>query len=487
MKRTALILILAAAAGAAFWYADRRRPGGVQVDTAPLTRGPIVETVGATGTLQAVTTVQIGSQVSGNIRFLGADFNAIVRKGQVVAKLDPSLFQAQVDQARANLTRAQADLERNRVALDDAQQKLERARELDARSLLARSDLDAAQVALDAAVATVKSSQASVAQAQASLSQAEVNLQHTVITSPIDGIVTQRNVDVGQTVAASLQSPTLFVVAADLTKMQVNASIDEADVGRIRPQQPVSFRVDAYPAEEFHGTVTQVRLQPVVVQNVTTYGAVIDVPNPQLELKPGMTATVRIEVARRDDALRVPNTALRFRPSDDMFAALNQPPPAAPVAPRARIGAAARIPTSEESAGTAGRRSASGDWRERRSARLLEASAPAVDATSPAMASGAATIDALFAPVPSVETEGRAWIYTGGLLEPVPLRLGLSDGVNTEVLGPEADAEPFAPGTEVVTGIALGAAPAVAASSASGGAGNPLLPQRGRPTGRGGR
>ena len=166
-----------------------------------------------------------------------------------------------------------------------------------------------------------------VVQAQAALSQTEVNLEHTVITAPIDGIVTSRSVDVGQTVAASLQSPTLFIIAADLTKMQVNANIDEADVGRIRPAQHVTFRVDAYPSEEFAGTVAQIRLQPVVVQNVTTYGTVIDVPNPELKLKPGMTANVKIEIARRSDVLRIPNAALRFRPSADAFAALNQQVP----------------------------------------------------------------------------------------------------------------------------------------------------------------
>ena len=167
------------------------------------------------------------------------------------------------------------------------------------------------------AKATLQSSQATVEQSQATLNQNQVNLEHTIITAPIDGIVTSRNVDVGQTVAASLQSPTLFIIAADLTKMQVNANIDEADVGRIRPGQHVTFRVDAYPTEMFDGTVVQIRLQPVVVQNVTTYGTVIDVPNRDLKLKPGMTANVKVEIARRSDVLRVPNAALRFRPPAD--------------------------------------------------------------------------------------------------------------------------------------------------------------------------
>src|SRR5947208_1143623 len=342
MKRAIIVLaiigIIGAGAGA---YYIKNKSTDVVVNTSPITKGDIIDTVGATGTLQAVTTVQVGSQVSGNIAWLGADFNSIVRKGQVIARLDPSLFEAQLQQARANLsqtqanlTKAESDLEQRKVQLQDAQQKYTRAKELAARSLLPQSDLDSAKVAVDMAQAALASQQATVTQAraavsqsQASVNQNQVNVDHTVITAPIDGIVTQRNVDVGQTVAASMQAPTLFIIAADLTKMQVNANIDESDVGRIRPGQHVTFRVDAYPTETFEGTVAQIRLQPVVVQNVTTYGTVIDVPNPQLKLKPGMTATVRVEIAKRSDVLRVPNASLRFRPSTEMFAALNQPVP----------------------------------------------------------------------------------------------------------------------------------------------------------------
>src|SRR5436190_6591532 len=328
MKRAIIIILIIAAVGAgAGAYYMRRNSGEIQVNTSPVTRGEIIDTVGATGTLQAVTTVQVGSQVSGNISWLGADFNSIVHKGQVIARLDPALFQAAVEQARANLAKSKADVEHNQVALVDAQQKYTRAKELSARDLLPQSDLDAAKIAVDSAQATLLSSQAAVSQAQANLNQSQVNLDHTVITAPIDGIVIQRSVDVGQTVAASMQAPTLFVIAADLTKMQVNANIDEADVGRIRPDQAVSFHVDAYPTEEFHGTVAQIRLQPVVVQNVTTYGTIINVPNDDLKLKPGMTANLKVEIAKRSDVLRVANAALRFRPTADTFAALNQPVP----------------------------------------------------------------------------------------------------------------------------------------------------------------
>ena len=195
------------------------------------------------------------------------------------------------------------------------------------RELVPRTDLETAEIAVKSADAQIKSSEASLTQAKASLNQAKVNLAYTVITSPIDGIVISRNVDPGQTVASSMNAPTLFVIAADLTKMQVVANIDESDVGRMRPGQVVSFRVDAYPTDTFTGAVEQVRLQPAVVQNVVVYSTVIAVPNPQLKLKPGMTANVSIEIARRDNVLRVPTAALRFRPTEPMFAVLNQPVP----------------------------------------------------------------------------------------------------------------------------------------------------------------
>ena len=344
MKRALIVLLIVAAVGAgAGAYYIRRGGPEIQVNTAPITRGDIVDTVGATGTLQAVTTVQVGSQVSGNIQWLGADFNSIVKKGQVIARLDPSLFEAQLQQARANLTqtranltKAQSDLERTKVQLTDAQQKYARAKELAAQQPAAaerarrREDRGrhGAGRRWQSQQATVTQAQAAVTQSQASVNQNQVNLDHTVITAPIDGIVTQRSVDVGQTVAASMQAPTLFVIAADLTKMQVNANIDEADVGRIRPGPARDVPRRRVPdRQRSRARSSQIRLQPVVVQNVTTYGTVIDVPNPQLKLKPGMTANVKVEIAKRTDVLRVPNAALRFRPTPEMFAALNQAVP----------------------------------------------------------------------------------------------------------------------------------------------------------------
>ena len=328
MKKLLVLVLLVGAGLTAYGYLGFRTTEFVpEVSTVLLNRGDVVDTVGATGTLEAVTTVQVGSQVSGIIEELYADFNSIVRESDVIARLEPSLFETQIEQAQANLARAEADVERLRVTLEDAETQLARSENLASRDLIADSELDAAQVAVRAAAAQLKSSEASVTQSRASLNQNEVNLGHTVITAPIDGIVIARQVDVGQTVAASMSAPELFIIAADLTKMQVIANIDESDVGRIRPGQDVTFTVDAYAAEEFTGTVSQIRLEPVVVQNVVTYATVIDVPNNELKLKPGMTATVTLEISRREDVLRVPNSALRFRPTPEMFAALNQPVP----------------------------------------------------------------------------------------------------------------------------------------------------------------
>jgi HlyD family secretion protein len=304
-------------------YYTNRGEVAPEIIAEPITRGSIVSVVAATATLEAVTTVQVGSQVSGSIKGLSADFNSIVRKGHVLARLDPSLFESAIEQARASLARTEADLQRLEVAVADARVKRDRARELSARQLIPATELDAAEVNLRSAEAQVRSAQAQVTQARASLRQAQVNLEKTVITSPIDGIVIARNVDVGQTVAASLQTPTLFVIAADLSQMQLKANIDEADLGRVDEDQAVTFTVDAYPGQTFRGTVRQVRLNPVVEQNVVTYAAIISAPNPELRLKPGMTASVTIEVARRDDVLRLPNAALRFKPTDELLRALD--------------------------------------------------------------------------------------------------------------------------------------------------------------------
>jgi HlyD family secretion protein len=310
-----LLAISAVTASVAAYYRSGTSDDAPQFVTASVTRGDIIETVEATGALEAVTTVQVGTQVSGTIKTLNADYNSRVRKGQVVAELEPSLFQTQVDQARATVTRLEADVERARVDVDDAGVKLRRANELWDKQLIARTDLETAEATARQAEAALKAAQAQVLQARASLSQAQVNIGHTIIRAPIDGVVISRNVDVGQTVAASMSAPTLFVIANDLSRMRVSASIDESDIGRVRAGQAVTFKVDAYPDETFEGRVSQVRLQPVTEQNVVSYVTIIDVPNPDLKLKPGMTAKVTVEIAREEAVLRVPNAALRFRAS----------------------------------------------------------------------------------------------------------------------------------------------------------------------------
>ncbi len=313
-SRAALAALVVVAALLAVAFAWRRKGAEVALATANVDRGDILDVVGATGTLEAVVTVQVGSQVSGTIQDLNADFNSQVKKGQVIARLDPSIFEARLGQAKANLISARANVERSRAEVGDSAQKYKRARELAEEKLLPISDLETAKANFDGAQAQVKASEAAVSQAQANVNQAELDLSHTIIATPIDGVVIARNVDVGQTVAASFQAPVLFVIANDLTKMRVNAAIDEADVGRIQAGQDVSFRVDAYPDRAFAGRIEQVRLQPTTVQNVVTYNTIITVDNAELKLRPGMTATVSVIVHRADDALRIPAAALRFRP-----------------------------------------------------------------------------------------------------------------------------------------------------------------------------
>jgi HlyD family secretion protein len=304
-------LVATAGAGVATRASTASKP---TITTVEVTRGSLVQSVSATGSLEAVTTVNVGTQVSGTVQSLYADFNDLVRKGQVLARLDPSLFAARLEQARANLLSARANVDRARASVDDTRQKYERAKELAAEKLLPTSDLETAKANFDGAVAQQKANEAAESQAQANLNQAQVDLSHTIIATPIDGVVISRNVDVGQTVAASFQAPVLFLIANDLTRMRVNASVDEADVGRVREGQEVAFHVDAFPEREFVGKVEQVRLNPTTVQNVVSYNTIVAVDNQSLLLRPGMTATVSIIVRKAEAALRLPAAAVRFRP-----------------------------------------------------------------------------------------------------------------------------------------------------------------------------
>jgi HlyD family secretion protein len=315
----AAVAVVAAGIGVWRWRTGAQKPK-IQLETAPLANGRIVAKVTATGTLSAIVTVQVGSQVSGRVAALYADFNSTVRKGQLIAKIDPQLFQAAVAQARANLVAAQGNLAKARAQAVDARRQSDRSKTLAAQKLIAQADADTSEANAEAAQAAVEAAAGAVEQSKAALQQAGVNLAYTDIVSPTNGSVISRNVDVGQTVAASLQAPTIFVIAEDLAKMQVDTSVAEADVGRLRAGMAATFTVDAYPSETFKGVVRQIRNAPQTVQNVVTYDAVVDVDNTDLRLKPGMTANVTFVYGEKDDVLRVPNAALRFRPPPDLLA-----------------------------------------------------------------------------------------------------------------------------------------------------------------------
>jgi HlyD family secretion protein len=307
------------AIGIAIFFANRAFRGddeNVAYRTEPVVRGEIVASVSATGTLSAVTTVEVGTQVSGTIKEIYVDYNSQVEEGQLIALIDPETFEAQAEQAKANLALAKAGVLKANATLDDAKRNLERMKQLAGRNLIAQSELDAAETQYALAEAGLAEAQAQVAQAQAALKKAQVDLKNTRIYSPVNGVVVSKSVDVGQTVAASFQTPTLFTIAEDLTKMQIETSVDEADIGRVSMGQEVVFTVDAYPSLTFSGSVSQVRIEPIMVENVTTYITVVSVENPKTKLKPGMTANVTIITDRRPQALKVPTAALRFSPSD---------------------------------------------------------------------------------------------------------------------------------------------------------------------------
>lgn len=282
--------------------------------TAPVTRRDVLAKVTATGTLAATVTVTVGTQVSGRVDSLHADFNSTVKKGELIATIDPLLFQAAVEQAQANMVSAKANLTKAQATSLDADRQYARQLELGKNNLAAQQDIDSAQTAAAVAKAGIDVARASLAQAQASLNQAQVNLSYTKIVSPIDGVVISRSVDVGQTVASSLSAPTIFTIAQDLRKMQVNTNVSEGDVGRLEQGMPVTFTVDAFPGEKFVGKLNQIRNAATTVSNVVTYDALIDVDNSQLKLRPGMTANATIISAQETNVLTVPNAALRFKP-----------------------------------------------------------------------------------------------------------------------------------------------------------------------------
>jgi len=314
MKKYLVILAGLILTGGIVGYFYYKRAPEVSYKSAKIERGTIVSTVAATGNLSAVTTVQVGTQVSGTIQKLYVDFNSLVKKGQAIAEIDPSLFNASVAQSQGNYLSAEANLQKAKVTLVDAVRTFNRYKKMLADGIISQGDYDATETAVQSSAAAVKAAEGALAQSRGSLMQSKTNLRYSVIRSPVDGVVISRAIDVGQTVAASFSTPTLFTIAQDLTKMQIEVSVDEADISRIQLHQKASFTVDSYPEQTFRGEVIQIRTAPVITQNVVTYVVVVNVDNSDLKLKPGMTANVSIEVARKDGVLKLPPAALRFKP-----------------------------------------------------------------------------------------------------------------------------------------------------------------------------
>jgi len=492
-----LPLVLAAAlAGGWLWYAARSAGGEPKYRLGKVERGPLQAVVVASGTLNAVTTVQVGSQISGQVKEIHADFNTPVRKDQVIAQIDPATFELRVSQTRADLDAArsavavarsalaaqQAETGRIRINLAEAQRDFERKKSLVEKNFISPAELDKAKTLLDATreqlraveaqtrvnESQVDSALAAVKQREALLRQAEVDLERTIIRAPVDGTVILRNVDAGQTVAASLQAPVLFTIAQDLRDMQVEAAIDEADVGRLRVAQAATFTVDAFPRRSFGGEIKQIRKSPQNVQNVISYTVVISASNPDLSLLPGMTANVRIVVERRESVLKVANAALRFRPNaspEAKAAAEAAPVPQAggqavqqfrqrlleetkpDESQKARLEeilneARQRVAQLRDLKGDAERRRQVERIRAESRARILEVLTPA---QRPAYERLLAEMGGR-----GPAAAGRVWVLgDDGQPKPVDVRLGLSDGTSTELVE-----GPLREGAEVILGAA---------------------------------
>jgi HlyD family secretion protein len=426
------IILLIVAGLATFTAFQMKGRGPVQYYTAGVENGEIKQVVEATGTINAVTTVQVGSQVSGAISKLSVDFNSHVRKGQVIAQIDPALFEGAISQARADLENAKANLavavaNTAKAKASEVQTKADYERNLGLAKTgvvsqqaldLAKANADSAAAMVSGALALEQQARAQVQQKQAAVQVAQTNLDYTTIHAPIDGTVVARNVDVGQTVAASLQAPTLFTIAQDLTKMQVYAKTDESDVGQIRPGQRVTFKVDAYPRDTFTGVVSQVRMNSTIVQNVVTYDTIIDFNNPELKLFPGMTAYVTIPVATVTNVVKIPNGALRYKPdlSADEIRALYQKNGISE-------GAAERLPGGKTQTTASGAGKSPGGR------------APGADV-----------------PVAKYDTQVVWKLAADKSLEPVRIKTGITDHTFTEMV--QALNGDLKAGDELVTGIA---------------------------------
>ena len=446
MKRFVTFILLAGALGAGGWfYANQQRVAAApEVVRVPVSRGSIVETVQATGTIEPIRRVNVGSQVSGIVTAIHADFNSVVTRGQLLAELDPSPFQLQVQIQEAAIARQLNDIANQEHQLDDLRRQLDRARQLFDRGLQNRVQLEAVELNVKTRESQVDSAKNQLIQTRASLAAAELNLSYAKIYAPIDGIVLNRRVDVGQSVQASMTTPSFFMLSTPLQVVKLTAQVDEADVGRVRPGMTVRFKVNTFGPEQFTGVVEAVRLNAMNANNVVTYPVWIHVPNDDMRLRPGMTASVFIEVSQAREVVRVPNEALRFRPTRAVYEALGVPAhDAGPVR------AADRADTRNLSA----------------------PSDIAVDRD-------ATSIDELFQPLPRPDARGTVWTWRADTRELMsrPVRVGVSDGALTELI--EGDLQP---GEELVSGVILPQGPTPT------GAANPLMgPQRGGQGGRGG-
>jgi HlyD family secretion protein len=466
-RGAAAVLVLAVLAAGVYWWQSKDKNDAPRYRFGKVERGPIVATVSATGTLNPVTSVQVGTQVSGQIKELFVDFNSPVKRGQLVARIDPETFEYRVRQAQADAEAARSALGRAQVNLLNAQRELARTKELVARNFVSAAELETRQAAYELALADVKNAQAIVAQREASLASAKVDLARTEIRAPVDGIVIKRSVDVGQTVAASLQAPELFVIAKDLRDMQVETSIDEADVGRIRIGQRATFTVDAFPGRTYAGEVKQIRKAAQNVQNVVTYTVLVSAANDDGQLMPGMTANVRIVTDTRESVLKVPNAALRFRPAGE--SAPEQPradkaPAAAPAVGagqlRARLIAELKLdaaqqaqldPILEEMRGKfAALRELPEEQRGKAAAAIRADTRAKIDAIlNPEQQARYAQIVAeLSGRGAQTMTRGRIWVLgADGKPKPIDVRVGLTDGTATEVASDE-----LREGMEVIVG-----------------------------------
>ena len=319
LKKLLLLAIFAGICYGAYMYFFHEEPTSYGLTTSEITRGDIVSTVTATGELNAISVVEVGTQVSGKIQEIYVDFNSQVRAGQLIALIDPSVSRLTLSESEASLAVYQAGVRSAQASLNDAQRKHARNKELFSRKLIARSEVDTSETDVSLKKAALEEAKSRVAQGKAAVERARTNLGYTRITSPVDGVVIDRKVDAGQTVAAGYQTPTLFKVAEDLTRMKIETKVDEADIGTVAEGQNVTFRVDAFPDETFAGRVVQVRIAPNTSESVVTYTVIIHVDNPELKLKPGMTANVSIETAKASNALRIPVAALRFTPPEDLL------------------------------------------------------------------------------------------------------------------------------------------------------------------------